>query len=97
MTDDEALKVIETVEKNRSADKTLMACTQRESAEATIEFTKRAADKGIDFASILAPHYFAKRMTDEALIKYFTKIADNSPVPVLLYNSPAYAGEFLYR
>ena len=92
LTDEESLKIIETVANNKAADKVLMACTQRESAYATIEFTKKAADNGIEFASVLTPHYFAKRMNDEALIKYFIEIADNSPVPVLLYNSPGYAG-----
>lgn len=92
LTDEESLKVVETVCKNKAGDKMLMACTQRESAYATIEFTKKAADKGIEFASVLTPHYYAKKMCDEALIKYFVQIADNSPVPVLLYNSPGYAG-----
>ena len=42
----------------------------RESAKATIEFIKRIADRGVDFATILAPHYFVNFMTDDALIKY---------------------------
>ena len=92
LTDEESIKVIETVEKNRAKNKVLMACTQRESAKATIEFTKRAADKGVEFASVLSPHYYPKKMTQEALIKYFTEIADYSPVPILLYNSPGFAG-----
>ncbi|GAI30787.1 unnamed protein product, partial [marine sediment metagenome] len=39
----------------------------RESAKATIEFIKKIADKGVDFATILLPHYFVKYMTDDAL------------------------------
>lgn len=92
LTDEESLKVVETVYKNKSADKHLMAGTQRESAVATIEFIKKAADKGIEFASVLCPHYFPKKMNDEALIRFFTKVADESPVPILLYNSPGFSG-----
>ena len=92
LTDDESLKILDVVYKNKTSDKYLMAGTQRESAKATIEFTKKAADKGIDFASVLCPHYFPKKMSDEALIKYFTMIADQSPVPILIYNSPGFSG-----
>lgn len=95
LTEEESLKILDVVVKSKSKDKTLMAGTARESAKATIEFTKKAADKGIDFASILTPHYFAKKMTDEALIKHFIKIADNSPVPILLYNAPKFAAGVL--
>lgn len=92
LTDEESLKVLDTVYKNKAKDKCLMACTQRESAKATIDFTKKAADKGIEFASVLSPHYYPKKMTDAALLAYFTQIADRSPVPILLYNSPGFSG-----
>lgn len=92
LTEEESLKVLDVVYKNKSKDKVLMAGTQRESAKATIEFTKKAADKGVEFASILCPHYFPKKMNDEALKKFFIEVADHSPVPILLYNSPGFSG-----
>ena len=92
LTDEEALKVLGIVARAKSPDKTLMAGTGRESAYATIEFTKRAADVGIDFASVLTPYYYVKKMNDEALIRFFTEVADNSPVPVLMYCAPGFAG-----
>ena len=55
------------------------------------EFIKRIADKGVDFATILSPHYFVNFMTDEALTRYYTKIADKSPIPVMMYNAPKFA------
>ncbi len=88
LTEEESLKVLDVVYKNKSKDKVLMAGTQRESAKATIEFTKKAADRGAELASILCPHYFPKKMNDEALKKFFIEVADHSPVPILLYNSP---------
>jgi 4-hydroxy-2-oxoglutarate aldolase len=95
LTDEESLEVIRRIAKTKSPDKTLMAGTGRESAYGTIEFTKKAADAGAEFASILSPHYYAKKMTDEALIRYFTEAADNSPIPVLMYCAPAYAAGVL--
>jgi 4-hydroxy-2-oxoglutarate aldolase len=91
LTDEESLEVLRITGKHKSADKALMAGTGRESAWATIEFIKRASDLGIDFASVLTPHYYAKKMTGEALIRFYTEVADASPVPVLIYCAPAYA------
>ncbi|HOV88362.1 MAG TPA: dihydrodipicolinate synthase family protein, partial [Syntrophobacteraceae bacterium] len=91
LTDDEALSVVKIIAGAKDPDKTLMVGTGRESAYATIEFTKRAADLGIDFASVLTPHYYAKKMTDLALVRFFTEVADNSPVPILMYCAPGFA------
>jgi 4-hydroxy-2-oxoglutarate aldolase len=92
LTDGEALEVIKLIAKNRAPGKTLMAGTGRESAYATIEFTKKAAQAGAEFASVLTPYYYISKMTDEALIRFFTQVADASPIPVLLYCAPGFAG-----
>jgi 4-hydroxy-2-oxoglutarate aldolase len=95
LSDEEALAVVKLIAQKKAAGKTLMVGTGRESAWATIEFTKRAADAGADFASVLTPHYYANKMTDEALVRYFTEVADASPVPVLIYCAPSYAAGVL--
>jgi hypothetical protein len=79
------------IQKYKAKDKILIAGVMRESAKITIAFIKKIADKGVDFATILSPHYFVKFMTDEALIKYYTKIADESPIPIMMYNAPKFA------
>jgi 4-hydroxy-2-oxoglutarate aldolase len=95
LTDDESVKVLQTISKSKSKDKFLMAGAGRESAYATNEFIKRAVDAGADFVSVLTPHYYAKKMTDEALIAYFTAVADASNVPVLMYCAPSFAAGVL--
>ncbi|TYP57854.1 dihydrodipicolinate synthase family protein [Thermosediminibacter litoriperuensis] len=95
LTDEEAIKVVEVVVKNRAKDKTLIVGTGRESAWATIEFTKKVADMGIDFASVLTPHYFASKMNDDALIRFYTEVADKSPVPIMIYCVPKSANGVL--
>jgi len=91
LTDEESVKIIDVYRRTMDTDKTLIAGVGRESAKITIEFIKRIADKGVDFATILPPFYFVGFMTDEALIRYYTKIADESPVPVMMYNAPKFA------
>jgi 4-hydroxy-2-oxoglutarate aldolase len=91
LSDDEALTVLRTVRDAMASDKVLIAGVARESAYSTVEFASRCADVGMDYASVLAPHYFPAKMTDDALTRYYTYIADRCPVPVLLYNAPGFA------
>jgi len=95
LTDEEALQVAKVVKETAVPGRVIMFGTGRESAWATVEFTKRCADIGMDLASVLAPHYFKARMDDNALLAYFTYIADRSPVPILMYNAPGFAAGLL--
>ena len=40
---------------------------------------------------MVSPHYYGAQMTPRALEAHFRRVADASPVPVLLYNIPKYA------
>jgi 4-hydroxy-2-oxoglutarate aldolase len=91
LSDDESLAVLRTVRDAMASDKVLIAGVARESAYNTVEFASRCADVGMDYASVLAPHYFPARMNDDALMRYYTYVADHCPVPVLLYNAPGFA------
>jgi len=91
LSEAERRKVMETVIEASSEDKVIMAGTGRESTEQSIIDTKEAAAMGIGFASLIAPSFFAKKMTDQALLRHFSLISDVSPVPVLLYNNPEVA------
>ena len=88
----ERVKVLRTVLKGKGKDKLVMVGCSHESARGTVAFTKEAAEEGADIVSIIPPHYFKKVMTDEALIKFYETVADNSPLPVVLYNAPGFAG-----
>jgi 4-hydroxy-2-oxoglutarate aldolase len=90
MSDDEQLRVLQVFAEEKS-DKTIMVGTGRESTFQTIQFSKRVAEFGFDYVSVLTPHYFASRMDQTTLLNYYLQIADNSPLPVLLYNAPKFA------
>ena len=95
LTEAESVEVVRLTKKYLKADKTLMVGAGRESSYATVEFTKKVADEGADFISLLTPFYFKSKMTDEAMIKHFSYVADHSPVPVLLYCAPKFAAGLL--
>jgi 4-hydroxy-2-oxoglutarate aldolase len=91
LTEEESLKIVDTVQKEKTAEKTLIVGAGRESARATIEFMKKIRDKGADFAAVLTPHYFTMAMTDEALINFYNTIADRSDIPVIIYHAPVFS------
>ncbi len=74
-----------------SDDRWLLAGVGSESTRQTISRAHDAKAVGATAALVMAPHYFLKRMTEPALLAHFHAVADASPLPVLLYNNPAYA------
>lgn len=92
LTDSEALQVLETVCKYKAPEKVVVGGCGRESACKTVEFIRQVAGYGLDLAFILPPHYFLSHMTDEHLYRYYAQVADASPIPIVIYNAPKFAG-----
>ena len=69
-------------------DRLLLAGTGAESTRETIRLSRDAAEAGADAVLVHPPGYFRSLMTPEALFEHFTRVADDSPVPVLLYQVP---------
>lgn len=73
-------------------DRWLVAGVGGESTRLTIARARAAAQRGADRVLVVAPHYFGTGvMTPEALRAHFLRVADASPIPVLLYNIPKFA------
>jgi len=66
--------------------------TGRESTQATVRASKRAAEHGADAVLVRTPGFFKTQMTNDAFVCHYTAVADASPVPVLLYNFTAVTG-----
>jgi dihydrodipicolinate synthase/N-acetylneuraminate lyase len=73
-------------------EKTFIVGTGRESTQATIKATKRAAEHGADAVLVRTPGFFKSQMTNDVFVRHYTAVADASPVPVLLYNFTAVTG-----
>lgn len=70
----------------------LLAGTGAESTRQTVARCRVAGERGADAVLVVAPHYYgAAAMTDAALLGHYARVADTSPVPVVLYNIPKYA------
>lgn len=92
LDEDEKVELWAFTRKHFPSDKLVIAGTGQESTKATIRLTKRAADVGADAALVISPSYFKANMKEPALEKYYTDVADNSPIPVLIYNMPGNTG-----
>ena len=55
-------------------------------------FSGSGSGLGADFGLVLSPGYFRKQMTDDVLFRYFSTLADTSPIPLLIYNAPGFCG-----
>jgi 4-hydroxy-2-oxoglutarate aldolase len=88
LTQEEKLRVLETSRQAIPSDKLMIAGTGCESTRATIALTELAAQAGADAALVVTPHYYGTRMTPDALVGHYRQVADNSPIPVILYNVP---------
>lgn len=72
--------------------KPVIAGTGAESTAETIRLGRKAAEAGADAVLVVTPNYYKGDMTDPVLARFYTDVADNSPLPVILYNMPRNAG-----
>ncbi|KAM4636879.1 4-hydroxy-2-oxoglutarate aldolase, mitochondrial [Discoglossus pictus] len=92
LTREERLEVVRKVRQAVPKEKLLMAGSGCESTQATIDMTAEMAQCGADAVLVVTPSYYRGRMTSAALVHHFVKVADSSPVPVVLYSVPANTG-----
>ncbi|KAG7898528.1 hypothetical protein KL935_004127 [Ogataea polymorpha] len=60
------------------------------STKQAVQYAKDAASAGADSVLVIPPGYYG--LGEANLEAYYTTIADQSPIPVLIYNFPAVAG-----
>jgi len=84
--------VLVTAKEAAAPEKKLIAGTGAESTAETIEKTKRAAELGYHAALVKTPHYYKPAYRPDVLITHYRTVADNSPIPVLLYSVPQFTG-----
>jgi 4-hydroxy-2-oxoglutarate aldolase len=75
-----------------SPQKKLLAGTGVESTAETISRTKRAAELGYHAALVKTPYYYKPVYKPDVFIAHYRRVADASPIPVLLYSVPQFTG-----
>ncbi|MGH9703040.1 MAG: dihydrodipicolinate synthase family protein, partial [Candidatus Acidiferrales bacterium] len=88
----EIYRLWETAAEEAATGKILIAGTAAESTVETIEHTKKAAAIGYAAALVRTPGYFKPQMNEVTLGEHFLRVADASPIPVVIYSIPQFTG-----
>ena len=67
----------------------IIAGTAAQNIEEVVEQLKTAKEAGVQWGLCLVPGYFAAAITQEGIVKWFTAVADQSPIPIMVYISPS--------
>ena len=62
----------------------IIAGTAAQNIEEVIEQLKSAKEAGCQWGLCLVPGYFAGASTQQGIIEWFTAVADQSPIPVMV-------------
>lgn len=85
-TDEEFTCLLEATKKYTEGKCQLIAGTGTNNTEHVLERNRLAAAVGVDGLLIVAPYY--NKPTQAGLIEHYTYIADNTDLPIILYNVP---------
>jgi 4-hydroxy-2-oxoglutarate aldolase len=90
---DEKVQLCEMVARHAAPDKLLIVGAGAESVRETVCMANRAAELGYRAALVLTPHYY-KNLLDraDAQMLYYRAVADQTRIPVIIYNLPQSTG-----
>jgi len=86
---------LEAIEVARAAvlrDSVFIVGAGQQSTVGTIREVKSAAHAGADAVLVITPYFYRSAITQETLISFYMAVADEAPVPVLLYSMPPLTG-----
>jgi 4-hydroxy-2-oxoglutarate aldolase len=93
LTPEEKLALWDMVAECAAPEKLLIAGTGMESVRETVWLTNQAAARGYKAAMVRTPHYYKNLLSNAAAqCAYFRAVADQSKIPIMIYNWPQATG-----
>jgi 4-hydroxy-2-oxoglutarate aldolase len=93
LTAEEKIQLFEWAAEYAAPEKLLIAGTGVESVRETVALTNRAAGIGYKVAMVRTPHYYKNLINNgPAQMLYFRAVADQSKIPLIIYNWPQTTG-----
>ncbi|WP_456274995.1 4-hydroxy-tetrahydrodipicolinate synthase [Bacillus sp. AK031] len=89
LSQEEKLALFRHVVKSVNGRVPVIAGTGSNNTYASVEFTKKAAETGIDAVMVVAPYY--NKPSQEGMYQHFKAVAEATTLPVMLYNVPGRA------
>lgn len=90
MSEEERLQTIECAVKTANKRVPIIAGTGANNTKAVIEMNKKVEKLGVDGVLIVTPYY--NKTTQQGLIAHYKTIAENTSLPIILYNVPSRTG-----
>jgi 4-hydroxy-2-oxoglutarate aldolase len=91
LDESEKVRAVEWLREVVPEDRWLIAGTGAESTRASVRLALAAASAGADAVLVRPPSYFSILLSPSALADHFRRVADASPVPVIVYNIPKFS------
>ncbi|MEG1500381.1 MAG: 4-hydroxy-tetrahydrodipicolinate synthase [Clostridiales bacterium] len=86
LTNEEKLKLFAAVKETAKGKGKVIAGTTNNATASSVELTKKAEAIGVDGILAVVPYY--NKPTQEGVYRHFAAIANNTSLPVILYNIP---------
>ena len=90
MTEEERLQTIECAVKTSNGRIPIIAGTGSNNTKAVIEMNKKVEKLGVNGVLIVTPYY--NKTTQNGLIEHYKTIAQNTSLPIIMYNVPSRTG-----
>jgi len=88
----EYVEVIETARQVVPKEFAFIAGAGQQSTRGTIREIEQAAHSGADAVLVITPHYYRAAISQAALVRHYTAVADAASVPIILYSMPDLTG-----
>ncbi|RTE69531.1 hypothetical protein BHE90_016092 [Fusarium euwallaceae] len=69
-------------------DYPIVAGISAQSVAETVQYAKEAAEAGAGWGLLLPPSYWTKAISSDVLLGFYRDVADQSPIPIVIYNYP---------
>lgn len=89
---EEKLRVVEIARRSLGDGMWLMVGAGEATTSATVDMARQSAALGADAVLVAPPFYYKESMKPQVLEEHYRKVAEESPIPVFLYNVPQFTG-----
>ncbi|OQD60216.1 hypothetical protein PENPOL_c026G02843 [Penicillium polonicum] len=86
---DAVTKAVVSAKSQMNAETTIVVGCSAQSVRETIEMCQEAKANGGQYALVLPPSYWAAASTPTVIENFYRLVADQSPIPVIIYSFPA--------
>lgn len=69
-------------------DVPVIAGASENSIRGAVDLCKEASAAGAEYALILPPAYYRAQVNETMIFEFYTSVAEQSPIPIMLYNYP---------